>query len=444
MRRLAPLALVPMALAGGCTCGTKTAPAGANGSTIASAAPSTPPAATAATGKLDASVFSAPIAAVHLAHQDVVAGLVAAEHVVRVLGLVDGKPAWSADAITSVNWAEDADVHLEAAGDAGALLSWRGPRAGASSHAIVLVGPHGEVSAAPVEVGSSSCATADGVAWVDPSRRGAIQIRARRWTEATDQQVLAVPPGRTPALVCGDHAFFVLGDGDDDLTVASFLLGATPQAPVVALRDDDFGDDEERDHFVYGAGDDIGFVRVASSGAVVVRELPKGGSLGAWRKLKHSIPADDDVAVVDGAADAIFIVYTHDAEDACPGVGSTAEAVRALRLDRKTGAETVLDLAPPDCERAPGPFWVAANAPGGPVIGWVERALKRDAKSAPIAGVALRSVTDAGMKAKRIELAADAVSVGGCTAGGCSVGALLRPTGADGMQPEAIAVFAYP
>src|SRR5277367_1476033 len=49
---------------------------------------------------------------------------------------------------------------------------------------------------------------------------------------------------------------------------------------------------------------------------------------------------------LDGDAHSTLVVFTHDAADACPGIGSTAEAVRALRIDRKTGAESLLDLAP--------------------------------------------------------------------------------------------------
>ena len=82
----------------------------------------------AAGAELDVTVFSAPMAAAHLAQQDVVAGLVAAEGTVRVLGMVDGEPVWSADAVTASTWAPDAELHLEAAGDAGVVLVWRGPR----------------------------------------------------------------------------------------------------------------------------------------------------------------------------------------------------------------------------------------------------------------------------------------------------------------------------
>ena len=121
--------------------------------------------------------------------------------------------------------------------------------------------------------------------------------------------------------------------------------------------------------------------------------------------------------------------YTHDAADACPGIGSTAEGVQLLRVDRKTGAESLTALAPADCDRSPGPFWIAAGAPGGSTVAWVERTTKLAAKAAPIAGVALRTLTAGDAKTRRIELVADAVVDAGCDDKACSVAALVRPAG---------------
>ena len=171
---------------------------------------------------------------------------------------------------------------------------------------------------------------------------------------------------------------------------------------------------------------------------------PRSGAPTPWRRLKQTIPPDDDVVAVDGDAESTLVVFTHDADEACPGVGSTAEAVRALRIDRKTGAESMLDLSPADCDHAPGPFWIASAAPGGLTVGWVERMTKLPPKAPPISGVALRTLAAGGMKSRRIELQADAVSDGRCNASGCSLAGLMRPAGSDGMQPETIGVFAYP
>lgn len=442
MRRVVPLAFLTMGLFAGCTCGEKTVPSQAVSSS--SSAPAPPPSAAAPvtpSSKLDPSVFSAPIAAARVAHQDVVAGLVAAEGIVRVVGMAGDKPAWGADALTGVAWAPDAELRVQPAGDAGVALVWRGLRNGKISRSLVVVGPHGELRGEPVEVGAGFCATAAGLAWIDPHTSGPSRVMARRWSDPAAAEALLVSSDRDPALACGDHAVVVLGDGDDDLTAAGFVPGAPAAKPVVAIRDIDFGDDDEREHDVYTIGDDLGIVRVGGSGAIAVREVPQGGAPTPWHRLKATIPPDDDVVAVDGDAEAAFIVYTHDAEDACPGIGSTAEAVKAIRVERKTSAETVLDLAAADCDHAPGPFWVAASAPGGPTVGWVERAASG---APPITGVALRTWTAGAMKPRHLDVAADAVTDAGCDPSGCSVAALVRPLGADGMTPETLRVLPYP
>jgi hypothetical protein len=446
MRSLGPLLFVPAALAGGCTCGSKssTAPVQPPAASVETAPPASgnaPGAASAA--PLDAGVFSAPIAGTRVGHVDVVAGLVASEGVVRALAIAGGKPVWAVDALRGVSWAPDAEIRLRPAGD-GVALVWRGPRAGKSGRVLTILGPRGESRGEPIEVGASLCTTADGLAWMDARATGSARVLARRWSETVSREIVAVSPDRDPALVCGDHAVLVLGDGDDDVTATSFVPGeAAAQPPRVVSRDGDFGDDDERDHYAYAVEDDLGLVRVGASGAVALREMPRGGGPGAWRKLKQTIPPDDDVVAVDGDADATLLVFTHDADDACPGIGSTAEGVRALRVDRRTGAEAVLDLAPPDCDRSPGPFWIASS-PGGPTVAWVERAAKAPAKTPAIAAVALRTMAGGAVNARRIDLQADAVSDSGCDDAGCSIAALLRPPGGDGMQPETIAVFAYP
>jgi hypothetical protein len=400
----------------------------------ASAAPGAAP--------LDLSVFSAPIAAARLEHTDFVAGLVVADQVVRVVAMADGKPTWAANALTGVHWAPDAELHMRPAGE-GVALVWREPQANRVVRKLVLLGPHGELRGEPVEIGASFCTTADGAAWIDPRPTGAARVLARRWSDPTAREVIAVSSDRDPALVCGDHAVFVLGDGDDDLTAASFVPGEAAEAPRTISRDSDFGDDDEREHDAYAVGDDLVFVRLGDSGAVALRDVPRGRALGPWRKLKQTIPSDDDVVAVDGDADATLVVFTHDADEACPGIGSTSESVRVLRADRKAGTEAVLDLAPPDCAHSLGPFWIA-RSPKAATVAWVDRATALGSKAPAVAGVALRTLAPGGTVARRVDAIADAVSDGGCDDRGCSFAALMRPTGGDGMQPETIAVLPYP
>jgi hypothetical protein len=425
----------------GCTCGSKSAAPAASGS--ASAPPTAPTSSgTASAAPLDLSVFSAPIAAARIGHIDVVAGFVATAHVVRVMGIGGGKPIWAVDALTGVRWAPDAEVHLAPAAD-GASLVWREPHADKVVRQLLLLGPHGEPRSVPIEIGAAFCSTAEGLAWIDPRPTGAARVLARRWSEPAPREAVAVSADRDPALVCGSHAVYVLGDGDDDLTATSFVPGGAVDAPQVISRDADFGDDEEREHDTYAVGDDLVLVRMGASGAVALREIPRGQRAGPWRKLKQTISPDDDVVAVGGDADTALIVFTQDSDEACAGIGSTAEGVRLLRLARKTAAESIVDLAPPDCAHSLGPFWIGPS-PSGSTVAWVERATALAPKAAAIVGAAIRTLAPSGIVTRHIDASADALSDSGCDDLGCSLAALIRPPGGDGMQPEAIAVFSYP
>jgi hypothetical protein len=244
--------------------------------------------------------------------------------------------------------------------------------------------------------------------------------------------------------VCGDRVVYVLGDGDDDLVVTSFVPGEAAGPFRTAVRDADFGEDEEREHEAFTAGDALGFVRIGASGAIATRDFPRTGPLGAWKSLKHKLSQDDDVVAVDGDASATFVVFTRDADDACPGtVSSSAVSVHALRIDRASSSETVFDLASPDCDVSPGPFWMA-HPPSGATVAWVERSGKVAPNAPPVQRLAARLFALEGIKSATVDVAADALVEGGCGEAGCFAAALVRPPAADGMQPEAIQLLAYP
>jgi hypothetical protein len=371
-----------------------------------------------------------------------VAGLVASAGVLRVMGLSGGQATWASDALREVAWAPDADLRLQAA-SAGLALVWRGPHAGKTGRTMAVLGPHGEPRGAPAEIGSAFCVTSAGVAWLDARSSGAARVLSRGWAETEARVAAQVPVDRDPALVCGDRDAIVLGDGDDDLIATPLTPGDATRAPIVAIRDADFGDDEEREHDAYSVGDDLGLVRIGSSGAIAMREVPRGGAPTPWRKLKHAIPADDDVVAVDGDAEITVIVFTQDSDDACPGVGATAESVHALRVVRKTGEEALVDVAPADCDKAPAPVWVAP-ASAGATVAWVERRTKSSPQAAPITGASFLVLLAGRPQAHHVDLAADAVVDSGCDDKGCSLAALLRPPGGDAMQPGSIAVYSYP
>jgi hypothetical protein len=117
-------------------------------------------------------------------------------------------------------------------------------------------------------------------------------------------------------------------------------------------------------------------------------------------------------------------------------------SVKVVVADRVAGTDTRLDLAPPSCDRSPGPFWIAP-APGGSVIAWVERSAKLDA-AAPVLGVALRRLAGGTVRASEIEVTADAVVDAGCDERACFVAALLRQADTDGSLPAPIRLIPYP
>ena len=98
-----------------------------------------------------------------------------------------------------------------------------------------------------------------------------------------------------------------------------------PAGPLrVAIRDVDFGEDEEREHEAFTVGDALGIVRISASGGIAMREVPRAGPVAPWRTLKHKLSQDDDVVAVDGDASATFVVFTRDADDTCPGAVSSS------------------------------------------------------------------------------------------------------------------------
>jgi hypothetical protein len=387
-------------------------------------------------------VFSAPIAALRIHHQLVVAGLVAAEGVVRVMALTDAQPAWVVDALRGVSWVADADVKLQPAGD-GVALVWHGIRGGKTSATLVLLGPNGELRDEPIAIGARWCTTAEGVAWLDPLTSGPVHVRSRAWSQADVHDVVTVAADRAPTLLCGDHDGFLLGEGDDDLTAVAFSPAEGAVRPrVMAIRDRDFGDDDEREHEAFTVGDDLGIVRVGGTGTVYLRQVSHGQA-SPWHRLKHALSEDDDIVAVDGDARSTFLVFTREAPDPCAGSESGALTVRALRIDRQTGDEAVVSLAPGDCDSTPGPFWVDA-ASGASVIAWSRRRARVASGGAPIDGLVYRVFESDLPWEGRVDVEADALVEGGCDDSVCFGAALARGPGNDGARPEPILALVYP
>ena len=265
-----------------------------------------------------------------------------------------------------MSWAPDAELHL----------AGRQATAGSRSSGVVRTpARRGRVARAwsaraarsaefPIEVGAAFCATADGLAWIDAAyqrpraRHRAPLGRAPRAARRSPSRATAIPRWCAAITPSSSSA-----TATTTSRLARFVPGSAPKPAVVAIRDNDFGDDDEREHdATRSATTSVSSASPRPAPSRCARS-PRTGAPTPWRRLKQTVPPDDDIVAVDGDAEPTLIVFTHDADDACPGIGSTAEAVRALRVDRKTGAETVLDLAPADCNQAPGPFWIAWAPP---------------------------------------------------------------------------------
>jgi hypothetical protein len=439
---------------GGCRSKAKPAPMAAGVDAAASSSVETRANIPTARAWRTAPVFSAPIAAARSAHVSVVAGLVAAQQVIRVMGLSDGRATWTTDIIPGAKWSAGAELGIQRAAD-GVSVVWRDGLGAAGAGTLVFIGANGQVRGAPIVIGAAACTTADGLAWVEP--RGVppapahpVRVLVRSWAEPGPREVMTLSPDRSPTLVCGARSAFVLGDGDDDLTVDVFVPGnPSARRPTLVLRDSDFAD-EEREHEAFTVGDELDIVRIGVTGAVATRTVAGDQEPTPWRKLKHVLSDDDDLVAVDGEPSRTLLVFTRDTDTACPTAESGGQRVRALdvpRGSRSGGADRLVDLAPPDCEGQRGPFWIPAglSAGRGPVVAWVERGASPGEKAAPpVSGLAYRVVGVDGVRVGRIPLAADAVVDGDCDETACFAAALLREPGSDGMSPGAMGVVTYP
>jgi hypothetical protein len=390
-----------------------------------------------------AAVFSDPIAAVRSASATIVAGFVAKESVVRVTALGPAGALWTLDAVRDVTWVPDAELKLESAGD-NVVLLWRSGRAERHAGTLVVIGADGVARGTPQDVGMAECATDDGLVWIDPGANGPYRVRGRAWADAMPRERLSVPMDRTPTLVCDDRSVFVLGDGDDDLTAARVDTSGAGEGARIVIRGNDFPDDE-LEHDAFAVDGKLELLRISNAGGLATREFPIDGPPTPWRKLKHHLSEDDDMVAVDGDSATTLAVYTQEAEDACPATASPALRVRALRVDRVTGVESVADLAAPSCEQTPSPIWIATPHGAPPMVAWVERGSRTKTGMPPIRGLAYRVLEDGkAPRSGRITVLAEAVVDAGCRDGTCTAAALVPPPDGDAMAPMSIAVLDYP
>ncbi len=383
--------------------------------------------------------FSRPIAAARGPGGSVrVAGLVASRGVIAVTELGDdGKTRWTVDVLSEVTWTGDTELRAFPSGD-GVVVVYRGRRRGRAVTQAVSVDSKGGITGSPLAVGGASCATDTAFAWIDGSKSGGARVSSLEWGQKVPVTVLTIPDEREPALVCGAHRLFALGDGEQDVTVA--VGGVSPSRPIVVLRDHDFTD-EEREHDTFAVDDTLGVVRVGKSGSIAVREVT-AEDRGSWHKLTTRLAETDDVVAVDADAGAFTVIFTREDIGSCDG--PAASTIRALRAPRAGTDEQTVDLSPGECGRDVGPFWTGAPA-GSFVVGWVERSPVRGGALAPIVGLAYRAFSRGALgELRRVARPADEMVDAGCDRDRCYAVALVRAPGTDELQPEVVQSIAYP
>ena len=403
--------------------------------------------------------LSAPIGAARGDHGDVfVAALDVRARAIRVQHVSD-KDELLADRtiLDGVAWSSESEVKVVPAA-AGAAVTWRGLRAGKLVRQLVVVGANLAPIGAPQDVAAASCATRDAIWFTDGKR-----VHMRPWSGAPAR--FELPRDKDAALVCGLHRAFALLDEETGTSVVSFggaplekaeagppartaSDGGSAAPPVVPLlNESDFGDDDQRERPEYTVGDDVGVLRLGASGAIALREV-RSGVPGPVHKLKTSIGRDDDVVAVDASPRVVVVVFTEDVSDSCAKDGGTATVgstrVKALRIDRATFEESVVELSPGMCAREVGPFFTGAQGDGVSVA-WVERVPIAGQSRAPVAALAHRMVPAAGSgpDLARIEQPADALVDAGCDGTRCYAVALARRAGMDAMVPGLAKVIRY-
>ncbi len=402
--------------------------------------------------------LSAPIAAARGEHGDVVvAGLDVAARAIRVQRISDKDEVLVDRTIfDGVMWSSESELKVAPAA-AGVAVTWRGIRAGKLVRQLLILGadlaPIGSVH----DVSAASCATRDAI-WFTDGRR----VHARPWTGRPAR--FDLPKEKDAVLVCGVHRAFALLDEDDGTSLVTFGgtslasgdggrdAGAEAEAgvsrPMQLLAESEFGEDDQRERPEYTVGDDIGVIRLGVSGAMALREV-RDGIPGSLHKLRTVIPRDDDVVAVDATPRVVVIVFSEDVSDACAKDGGTTATVgstrvKALRVDRTTFEESIVELSPGMCAREVGPFFTGAQGDSVSVA-WVERVPIAGKSRAPIAALAHGLVTPSGPAPEllRVEQAADALVDAACDGTRCYAVALARRAGMDAMVPGLAKVVRY-
>ncbi len=315
----------------------------------------------------------------------------------------------------------DAEVKVFAQPE-GIYVFWRGLHEGKLGRFLVALDPDLKVRTTTTASSSVLCGTRTDLWIVDGERATAHPFAAG------STRSVALPKDREASLLCSSGAAFAVLDADERTEVMTLEDRAKP---ITVLKDSELGVDEQRELSEYTTADGPGFVRLASSGALALREV-SGGKAGPLHRLKTAIGRDDDVVAADASGRIAVIVYTEDlAEDggdrACP-------RVMALRVDRQSFEETTIELSSGRCGFEVGPFFT------GPVgdsvsVAWPERTGGIGQPRAPVVSLATSLVAPGPAPTlARIDQAAEAMVDATCDANACYAVALTHASeGAPGV-----------
>jgi hypothetical protein len=381
--------------------------------------------------------FSAPIAAARGEGAELfVAGLDVAASAIRVQRLsAQDEVLLDKVALSGVRWSSESELRLMPAG-AGVALVWRGLRAGKLVRQLVVLSRDLVATGDVVDVPAASCATQDAFWFADGKH-----ITRRTWSGASSRR--DAPKDKDASLVCAQMKAFAVLDEDDATSVAPLdrPVGAALSALSV-FKESEFGDDEQRERAEFSVGDDVGIVRLGASGAIAWREIVAGRA-SPLRRAKAKIGREDDVVAVEASSRIVLVVFTEEIAGACPN-GEAQVRIKALRVDRTTLEESVIELDPGRCAREVGPFFTSAleDSVG---VAWVERVPVVGDARAPISALAHRRVPAAGAASEltRAEIAADALVDAGCDGARCVAVMLGRKAGNSAMVPGILRAIRY-
>ena len=336
---------------------------------------------------------------------------------------INGSDAVVADKLVLRDVVPSPDAEMKVfAQPEGIYVLWRGLHEGKLGRFLVALDPDLKVRTTAPASSSVLCATRTDLWMIDGERAVAHPFAAG----AT--RSVALPKDKDASLLCSSAAAFAVLDAEERTEVMALEEKAKP---ATVLKESEFGEDEQRELSEYTTGDGTGFVRLATSGAIALREV-SGGKAGAIHRLKTAIGRDDDVVAADASGRIAVIVYTEDlAEDggdrACP-------RVMALRVDRQSFEESTLELSSGRCGFEVGPFFTSAVGDAVSVA-WPERTGGIGQPRAPVVSLA-SSLVAAGVAPAlaRIDQAAEAMIDATCDANACYAVALVHAAeGAPGV-----------